>query len=69
MEGEITNLATSNGYLYLTIPKIKTIYAYKLSQCSEFECKRAFTIDSKVMKALGVAYFSPKEVITTREHP
>lgn len=66
MEGDISHLATSNGYLYLTVSKMKTIYGYKLSSCSEFQCKRSFTIDSKTLKAMGVAYFSPREIITTR---
>lgn len=68
-EGEVESLAVSNGYLYALVKNIKTIFVYRMEHCADFECPVAFIIDVKQMKALGVTYFAPRQLITSREHP
>ena len=65
-EGQVENLAITNGILFATVPAIKTIYAYKLSKCNDFVCPLAFTVDAKTLNPLGVTYFSPLQVVTSR---
>ena len=48
---------------------MKTINAYKLQKCQDFVCPLEFMIDAKRLKPLGVTYFAPVELITTRHHP
>lgn len=59
-------MAITNGILFATVPAIKTIYAYKLSKCREFVCPLAFSIDYKSLSPLGVNYFAPLSVVTSR---
>ncbi len=68
-EGYVGSIATSNGILYVTLPYTKTILAYKLSQCADFVCKQTFSIDYTALKPLGVDYFSPVQIVTSRAHP
>jgi hypothetical protein len=46
-EGQVENLAITNGILFATVPAIKTIYAYKLSKCNDFVCPLALQLTPK----------------------
>lgn len=69
IEGEVGALAVSNGILFVTLPKIKQIDAYYLDQCDGVVCPLSFSITVEVVKKLGVEYFAPRRIRTTRTHP
>lgn len=69
LEGQISNMAVSNGILFVTLPKVKKIDAYRLDRCTPQECPVEFSITASVLRPLGVSYFAPRRVRTTREHP
>ena len=69
-EAEITDIATSNGYLYVLRGAVKTIDVYMLSKCQEEKsCKPDFKIDAETLKPLGVDYFAPIKLVTDFMHP
>ena len=69
LEGEVGSLAVSNGILFVTLPKIKQIDAYYLSQCDGVECPLGFSITVESLRSLGLEYFAPRRIRTTRKHP
>ena len=69
-EAEITQIATSNGFIAVLRKMAKTIDVYSLAKCGEFStCVPDFSITSNTLKALGVNYFSPEGIVTDDEHP
>lgn len=68
-EGYVGDIATSNGILFLLLPYMKTILAYRLDECIEATCKLSFSIDHTALKSQGVDFFSPTDIVTTRHHP
>lgn len=62
-------MSTTNGILFVTLPYMKTINAYHLNRCPSFPCPMAFSIDSKALKPLGIDYFAPLQLVTSRWHP
>jgi hypothetical protein len=69
-EAEVTQIATSNGFLYALRKYAKTIDVYSLSKCIEFStCKPDFSISYATLKALGIRYFSPEKIVTDTQHP
>lgn len=69
LTGEVGGLAVSNGILFVTLPKIKQIDAYYLSACDGTTCPLGFSLTVETVRKLGVEYFAPRRVRTTREHP
>ena len=69
-EAEITQIATSNGFIAVLRRLAKTIDVYSLTRCAEFStCVPDFSITSATLKALGVRYFSPEGIVTDDDHP
>jgi len=69
-EAEITNIASSNGFLYVLRKYAKTIDVFSLAKCAEFStCKPDFSITYATLKGLGIRYFSPEGIVTDRLHP
>lgn len=68
--GEISSIASSNGFLYVLRKYAKAIDVYNLAKCAEFStCKPDFVINQSVMKGLNVNYFTPQKVVTDVKHP
>jgi hypothetical protein len=68
-EGEVGDLAVSNGILFVTLPSMKRIDAYYLKFCEATECPLGFSITASTLRPLGVEYFAPRRIRTTRVHP
>jgi len=62
-------MAVSNGILFVTLPKIKQVDAYYLSQCEGVECPLGFSLTVESVRKLGLEYFAPRRIRTTRAHP
>jgi hypothetical protein len=68
-EGHVGSMSVTNGILFVTLPYMKTIQAYHLNRCTIFPCPMSFSIDSKSLRPLGIDYFAPMQIVTTRYHP
>ena len=62
-------MESSNGYLYILFPYMKTIKVYKLSKCDNFTCPLEFEINSHTLANLNVKYFNPLDIVVSRFHP
>jgi hypothetical protein len=68
-EGYVGSMSVTNGILFVTLPYMKTIQAYHLKRCTIFPCPLSFSIDLKTLKPLGIDYFAPVQIVTSRYHP
>lgn len=69
-ESEITDIAASNGFLYVVRRQAKTIDSYSLPKCAEYStCRPDFSITSATLKGFKINYFTPMGIVTDREHP
>jgi hypothetical protein len=69
-EAEITDIATSNGFLYVLRGIVKTIDVYQIFQCERnVNCQPIFQINAETLRPFGVQYFGPQQLITDAAHP
>lgn len=54
MEGQIGDLHSNHGVLYVTLPIMKRVDVYRLGDCDGVECKLYISLTAQLMKTLGV---------------
>lgn len=67
LEGEVGHIEANHGMIFVTLPKMKKVDVYRISDCDGVQCKVYVSLTVNLMKAIGVEYFAPRKVRTVTD--
>lgn len=67
--GNISSLSVSANYMFTVLRHIKRVNIYSLDDCLDDNCVSICSLNHLNMYRLGIKYFAPRTVHSSRFHP